>query len=265
VSTALAHAKINLALVVGPLREDGKHELTTVLERVGLADRIELERAEATSVEGFEEDTLVRAALDLLATEVGAGAWRARIDKAIPVAAGLGGGSSDAAAALTLANATLEQPLTADRLHTLAATLGADIPFFFADGAQLGEGDGTALTPLELPGGYTVLLLLPGGTHKVSTGAVYRAFDARGGGLGYEERRSRLLGALARGDLAGLPPNDLAASPVADELRELGAFRADVSGAGPTLYGLFADAESAQGAARRLEGRGQVWVVPRAW
>jgi 4-diphosphocytidyl-2-C-methyl-D-erythritol kinase len=266
VSERLAHAKINLALVVGPLMAGGKHEVTTVLVRVGLTDRIELEHAPALSVEGFGGDTLVRRALELVAGEAGVQpAWRVRIEKEIPVAAGLGGGSSDAAAALVLANETLDRPVSAARLHGLAAELGADVPFFLTEGAQLGEGDGTTLTDLDLPRGYTVVLLLPDGETKGSTASVYAAFDERDGAAGYDRRRGRLLQALAEGRLAGLPENDLASSPLAAILRSLGAVRADVSGAGPAVYGLFEDGAAAERAAREIEGRGRVWIVSSAW
>jgi 4-diphosphocytidyl-2-C-methyl-D-erythritol kinase len=261
-----AHAKVNLALVVGPVGADGRHEVTTVLQRVGLADRIALEPAPELRVEGFPEDTLVAGALTLLAEAAGVPpAWAVRIDKVIPVAAGLGGGSSDAAAALRLANATLPAPLAPDRLHSLAASLGADVPFFLAEGPRLGERDGTVLTPLELPQSYTVLLLLPDGAAKASTASVYAAFDERDGAAGYGGRRARLLEALAAGDLAGLPPNDLASSPLAEELRAAGAFRADVSGAGPAVYGLFADRAEADAAGRAFAGFGRIWIVPTAW
>ena len=109
---ASATAKVNLALVVGPARADGKHEVVTVLQRLALADRVELTPGDGLTVEGFAEDTLVRAALTSLALEAGVRPrWRARISKHIPVASGLGGGSSDAATALLLANATLDEPL----------------------------------------------------------------------------------------------------------------------------------------------------------
>ena len=104
----LAHAKVNLALVVGEKRADGLHPVANVLQRIDLADRLVLEPAAALAVEGFAEDTLVRRALERLAAAAGVEpAWRVRIDKQIPVAAGLGGGSSDAAAALAAANETL--------------------------------------------------------------------------------------------------------------------------------------------------------------
>jgi 4-diphosphocytidyl-2-C-methyl-D-erythritol kinase len=265
-SERLAHAKVNLALVVGPRRPDGKHEVTTVLQRIALADRIRLEPGEKLTVQGFADDTLVRHALELLVAEAGVEpSWHVDIAKEIPVAAGLGGGSSDAAAALTLANATLDRPVAGDRLHELAAALGADTPFFLADGPQLGEGDGTTLTPVGLPQAFAVLVLVPNDEMKISTAEVYTGFDARSGSDGYDRRRSRLLEALAAGDLAGLPPNDLASSPHAGELRRLGAFRADVSGAGPAVYGLFPDTPSAEAARAELEPRGRVWIGPPAW
>ena len=125
-------------------------------------------------------------------------------------------------------------------MRLLAATLGADCPFFLASGPQFGTGDGSELAPLQLPQDYWVLLVLPEGARKQSTAEVYRRFDERGGELGFEERRARLAGAPASvshaGDLAALPRNDLASSPLATELLGLGAFRADVSGAGPTVF-----------------------------
>jgi 4-diphosphocytidyl-2-C-methyl-D-erythritol kinase len=261
-----AHAKINLALVVGPLREDGRHEVTTVLQRISLADRIALEPAADLRVEGFAGDTLVRGALERLAASRGVPAgWAVRIEKRIPVAAGLGGGSSDAAAALRGANATLAAPLPEVELAALAASLGADVPFFLSEGPQLGEDDGTRLTRLDLPRDYTVVLVLPDGQSKPSTASVYAAFDARDGAAGYDRRRARLLEALGAGDLAGFPTNDLASSPLATDLVALGAFRADVSGAGPAVYGLFHDCGRAAAAARALGGRGRVWLETPAW
>ena len=248
------HAKINLALVVGPVGASGKHELTTVFQRVDLADRLELEPASALAVEGFEDDTLVGGALEALARAAAVEpAWRVRIEKEIPVAAGLGGGSSDAAAALALANETLDQPLPPERLHDLAARLGADVPFFLAAGPQLGEGDGTRLTPVELPQGRTVVLVLPGrrgeGVDRVGLRGVRRA-----------ERRGRLRRAprsacWPRSPPATSPPcrrTTLRPRRSPPSSSELGAFRADVSGAGPAVYGLFADEAAAAEAGRGL-------------
>ena len=258
---APATAKLNLALVVGPRREDGRHEVATVLQRLDLADRIAVEPAPRLRVEGFPDDTLVRRALEALG-----GGWEARIWKRIPVAAGLGGGSSDAATALRLANETLPEPLPPDRLHELAAGLGTDVPFFLSSGPQLGEGAGADLSPLDLPQDYWVVLLLPHGVTKRSTADVYAEFA---GASGYEKRRARLERALdvvrRPRDLAALPPNDLASSPLADELLSLGAFRADVTGAGPTVYGLFHHRRDAAAAERELRRHGRTWITVPTW
>ena len=261
-----APAKVNLALVVGPTRADGKHEVATVLERVALADTLGLRETDATTVDGFPDDTLVRAALDAVRDARGTDThFSARVIKRIPVAAGLGGGSSDAAAALALANRMLGAPLSGARLHELAAALGADVPFFLREGPQLATGDGTTLEPIALPRDYAVLLALPNGAAKSSTRAVYGSFDAREGARGFDERRAALHAALAGvrapSDLAALPANDLASSPLAAELDALGAFRADDSGAGPAVYGLFASVEVAERAAEALVGVACTWVT----
>jgi 4-diphosphocytidyl-2-C-methyl-D-erythritol kinase len=221
--------------------------VATVLQRIDLGDRVSIAAADELDVVGFPADTLVRSALERLAARAGvAPRWRATIAKRVPVAGGLGGGSSDAATALRLANATLPQPLPSGELHALAAELGADVPFFLADGPQLGRGDGSVLTPLDLPQDYWAVLVLPHGAEKPSTAAVYAAFDGPR-------------------DLAALPPNDLASSPLAEELRALGAFRADVSGAGPVVYGLFHHRRAALAARRALRARARTWLTAPVW
>ncbi len=184
-----------------------------------------------------------------------------RIEKRIPVAAGLGGGSSDAASALRLANESLDHPLSPHDLHSLAAGVGSDVPFFLRDGAQLATGDGTELQAVDLPTDYAVVLVDPAGTAKTSTGAVYEDFERRGGPQGFADRATRFSQALetveSAFDLGRLPVNDLVSSPLAHELRGLGAFRADVSGAGPAVYGLFVDGFSAEQAERRCGHGGE--------
>jgi 4-diphosphocytidyl-2-C-methyl-D-erythritol kinase len=143
------------------------------------------------------------------------------------------------------------------------------VPFFLTSGPQLGEGAGEALAPLELPQDYFVLLVVPHAERKNGTADVYQRFDERKGARGYDSRRAELLGALAKverpRDLAALPRNDLASSTLADELRRLGAFRADVSGAGPAVYGLFQHRSDAEAAASAMRRRGRTWVTVPAW
>jgi 4-diphosphocytidyl-2-C-methyl-D-erythritol kinase len=265
-TSAAAYAKINLGLVVGPLRADGRHEIATLLQRIDLHDTVSLEASDAPAVAGFAPDTLVRGALEAVAAAAGVEpSWAARIEKRIPVAAGLGGGSSDAAAALLLANALLPSPLPSKRLHALARGLGSDVPFFLEPGPKLATGDGTELAPVELPQDYSVVLLLPRGEEKPSTASVYARFS---GEDGFAERRARLIAGAAGGrqaDLAALPGNDLATSPHGERLVELGAFRAEVSGAGPCLYGLFAEREQAKAASEALGGLGETYLATPAW
>lgn len=267
---ASAPAKLNLALVVGPRRSDDRHEVATVLQRIDLVDRVSIATAATLEISGFPQDTIVRDGLTMLADAAGVEpAWAVRLDKKIPVAAGLGGGSSDAATALRLANKTLERPLAHAALLELAATLGSDVPFFLEHGPQLAEGNGTTLSPLELPQDFWVVLVLPSDCEKTSTRLVYEEFDLRGGAAGFEARRAAVLETITRirrpRDLAALPANDLATSSVAADLVAMGAFRADVTGAGPAVYGLFqrrSAAEAARAAFRRV---GETWLTVPAW
>ncbi len=112
-------------------------------------------------------------------------------------------------------------------------------------------------------------MLLPAGEEKPSTKAVYDAFDDRQGELGYSDRRAELSALLndvrSVRDFARWPKNDLVHSPFAAELERLGAVRADVSGAGPTVYGLFEDEDAARRVEAVLEGEGRMWVTFPAW
>ena len=242
-----------------------------MLQRVDLGDRVTVAPAPTLAVTGFPGDTIVRDALQALASAAGVEPrWQATIAKRIPVAAGLGGGSSDAATALRLANGLLDRPLAPAELSALAATIGADVPFFLADGPQLGRGDGAELEPLELPQDYWVVLALPHGAVKRSTAEVYRSFDerarrttaGRNGGRRWSGRSQPFSRAR---DLAALPSNDLASSPLAAELRRRGAFRADVTGAGPAVYGLFHHRRHADAARRALRGVARAWLTVPAW
>ena len=271
---AVAAAKINLALVVGPRRPDGLHEVATVLQRIDLCDRITVEAGEGLVISGFPDDTIVAGALERLATEAGVEpAWNVRIQKEIPVASGLGGGSADAAAALAIANASLTNPLGRERLHALAAEIGADVPFFLDPGPKFAESAGERLSPLELPQDFWVVLALPSEVEKRSTSQVYARFDELGGGPGFDQRKARLLAGLSDvrrpAALAALPPNDLAeasgAGALVGDLLAAGAFRADVSGAGPAVYGLFSVRATARSAARELGNRTRTWVLAPVW
>jgi 4-diphosphocytidyl-2-C-methyl-D-erythritol kinase len=273
VNRAPAPAKINLALLVGPQRDDGLHEVVTVLQRIDLCDSLTVEPATELVVTGYRKDTLVRSALAKLAAASGGGPWRVGLQKRIPLAAGLGGGSADAAAALVLANRTLSRPLGEPELADLAAEVGADVPFFLAPGPKVAAGAGERLRPLALPQDYWILIALPRRARKLSTAEVYRRYDEIGAVNGFEERRAALLETLASirrpRDFASFPVNDLAAAAgrpsLVDELLERGAFRADVSGAGPAVYALFHHRPAALATARALKTRARTWVVAPVW
>jgi 4-diphosphocytidyl-2-C-methyl-D-erythritol kinase len=282
---ALAPAKVNLGLFLGPTRaSDGRHELVTVMQSISLADELTLQAA-PEGVEGDEvlcpgvpgppEENLAAAALRAFRASTGwdASPLRMTIVKRIPVAGGMGGGSADAAAALRLAGCA--SGLGDERLLLeLAAELGADVPAQVSPGRWLAEGAGEKLRALPGPAGALGLLVLPLGA-ELSTGAVYAEADRLGLGRTPEEleRCSRALWAgLADG--AQLPPegglvdNDLQAAAlslcpqIAEGLelaRAAGASRALVSGSGPTVIGLFADRPGSpvggdERAARAAEG-----------
>jgi 4-diphosphocytidyl-2-C-methyl-D-erythritol kinase len=267
-------AKLNLSLVVGPSRPDGFHEVATLMQRIDLCDRLELRRAPELSVRGFAADTIVAQAVRLLAGEAGVEpAFQVTLEKQIPVAAGLGGGSADAAAALALGNRLLPEPLSDAALHTLAARLGSDVPFFLEPGPKLATGRGETLEPVDVPQDYVALVVIERGAVKRSTSEVYSRFDSLQGAAGFEERRTRLREAIAgcrlAADLAALPANDLAeasgGSRLPALLRQEGAFRADISGAGPAVYGLFTDRRSAKRALRALPPGARSWLAAAVW
>ena len=186
---ASAHAKINLGLVVGSRREDGRHELVTVLQAVELADELSVEPADAPEVTGFAGDTIVSAALSALARAVGTErGWRVHIEKQIPVAAGLGGGSSDAATALRLANrcSARSSPTTSwvDSRRPSAPTSHSS--------CAKGRSSRPATAPSSVRRRYrrttTVLLVVPHDVVKESTAGVYGAFDGAAARRGSRSR-----------------------------------------------------------------------------
>jgi 4-diphosphocytidyl-2-C-methyl-D-erythritol kinase len=266
-------AKINLCLRVGPLRADGYHDVATVLALLALGDNLELEPAAATAVDAPRlagGDSLVTRALGLLAARAGhTGGWRVRLDKYVPVGAGLGGGSADAAAALALANATLPEPLAPSELCALAAEVGSDVPFFVSGHeTALARGRGELLEPCPVPAPAWVVVTWPG--VALGTAEVYARYRPAAGAA--ERVASLAAEPFATEDpaqLAALVENDLAAPaaelcPPVTALRERllasGALVACVSGSGSAVFGLFAGEDDALAADERLKGR-VPWVA----
>lgn len=262
-----APAKLNLCLYVGGRRKDGLHELCSIFEPLELADRIEIRvggEADEVVCEGVEGANLAAGALAALRAIGWAGAAvQVRIDKRIPVAGGLGGGSADAAAVLRMAEAMPRRGL-----EKVAASLGADVPSQLEPRALLVGGAGERLEPIPAPRRHAIVLvpMEPG----LTAGEVYAEADRLGptrteADLGEVEQRLREATATAASPLSytELLVNDLepaalslrpAISASLEALRGAGAAVAILSGSGPTAFGLFGDAASAEHAAAKIPG-----------
>lgn len=288
--TARVPAKVNLQLSVGPLRDDGYHDLVTVFHAVSLFDEVSVTKADRTSVvvsgEGGPAVPLgpanlaVRAAVALARATGrrgrGAAGVRIEIRKRIPVAAGLAGGSADAAAALVACNELWRAGLNTRELSDIGAQIGSDVPFALVGGTAVGLGRGERLTRALVSGSYHWVLAF--GASGLATPDVYAACDrlraARGARDGQAaevpapQLSTELMAALRSGDPAAVGPlliNDL--QPAALSLQPLlrralsagkehGALGAIVSGSGPTCAFLAADADAARDLAVAVTGAG---------
>jgi 4-diphosphocytidyl-2-C-methyl-D-erythritol kinase len=289
--TVRVPAKVNLQLAVGPVRPDGYHGVVTVYQAVSLFDEVTVRPGDglAVSVTGEGADTVpvgpdnlaCRAVAALARATEGDSATRGadiEIRKRIPVAAGLAGGSADAAAALVAANELWNAGLTGRELSAIAAGLGSDVPFALMGGTAVGRGRGEELTAALVSGRYHwVLAFATGG---LSTPEVYATCDrlraARSGSVAEPALSGPLMAALRSGDAAAVGEqlsNDLQAAAVSlrPELRralaagqELGAVGALVSGSGPTCMFLAASAARARDLAVSLTGTGVCRAVALA-
>jgi 4-diphosphocytidyl-2-C-methyl-D-erythritol kinase len=299
--TVKSFAKINLGLEIVGKRADGYHDIRTLFQTISLADELHLEPAPAGAIHlagddpfvPWDETNLVHRAARLLREKTGTdqGA-RILVKKSVPAGRGLGGGSSNAAAALLGLNRMWGLGLDASELAGLARRLGADVPFFLHGGLCLGEDIGDRLTRLPDFAPLPCLLVFP--PFPIPTASIYagvrmsltrsptlsQAFQAgdekRGSGstpdprpscrgvegLTSDGKVSKIMRFLESGDF-GLLENDLEhvilrAYPELESwkkfFRERGAMLSQVSGSGSAVYGLFADAESAMEAQRRLPG-----------
>jgi len=287
--TVRVPAKENLQLAVGPLRDDGYHDLVTVFHALSLYDEVTVRAAERTSVKVTGQDAeMVPTGRDNLVVRAAAALARAagrksgnavaiEIRKRIPVAAGLAGGSADGAAALVACNALWQAGLSAADLGTIAAGLGSDVAFALLGGTAVGTGRGERLTAALAAGTYHWVLAFAAG--GLSTPEVYGACDrlreARGTVVGRPELSTELMAALRAADPAAVGPllaNDLqpAALSLRPELRrtlaagrEAGALGAIVSGSGPTCAFLTPGPAQAREIAVSLAGAGVCRSVAR--
>ncbi len=270
--TLLAYAKLNLTLDVVGRRDDGYHLLDSVMQSVSLCDRVTLSPAPAGTLTVTTDNALLQAKenivtralrlyLDTVDSDVGVAV---HLQKNIPLAAGLGGGSADAAAALHGINRLHGDPLDSSALEKLALQLGADVPFCVRGGTRRVGGIGEILQPLPSPPPCGIVLVRQGS--KPSTAALYNRLDA------VETlpapTTDAAVDALRRQDFAALCAglgNAFTAVWNRDalfaELRESGADAVSLSGSGSTCFGLFADYARAEAACRTLRAnRRRAWV-----
>lgn len=259
-----APAKLNLCLYLGPRRDDGLHELCSLFEPLALGDPIEISESERDEVicPGVEGDNLAAGALAALREH----GWqhpplRIEIEKRTPVAAGLGGGSADAAAVLRLAAGEVAG------LEEIAAALGADVPSQLVPSLALVRGVGERIERLPDPAPHAVVLLPDGG--GLGTAEVFAEADRLGLGRGaraLDELAERLRAAAGDGSsplsYPDLLVNDLEAAArslrprigdALDALRAAGAAKALLTGSGPTAFGLFESLAAARAAAAVLD------------
>lgn len=264
---AVAYAKINWALGITGLRADGYHLLDTLMQRIALADTLALTPADTLTlaIDGAQplspgEDNLVLRAARLLQAETGTrkGA-HIHLAKRIPMGAGLGGGSADAAAALLALCRLWNLPCDGKMLHALALRLGADVPFCLQGGLARAQGIGEALATLPPLAPFHLVILQPEASH-LSTPEVFRRYDAAAERPAQPDIDAAIAALQAR-DVPrmtrclanALQPAAIALCPAIEgalaHLEGEGALLARMTGSGSAVFGMFADAQAAARAA----------------
>lgn len=264
-----AHAKINLALDICGLRDDGYHNVHMIMQSIELCDTIELEKTNGgielcgsgVSVPYDETNLAHRAAALFFSESEISGGVRINIFKRIPVCAGLGGGSADAAGVLCGLNDLYGKPLDTQRLMKIGAKLGADIPFCILGGTAVAEGIGDILTPVAKFGEYSTVIVKP--PVGVSTAWAYGAL-AENADDNHPDI-SAAVSAIERGSFDDFCPNCQNVfeksvferypqiGDIKQKLLSLGADCAAMSGSGAAVFGIFKDESSAQDACKYFE------------
>ena len=269
-TTQRAYAKINIGLDVLRRRADGYHEVKMIMQTVDIYDELVLERRKEPGIELRMDnsdlpsggDNLICRAADLLFREkkITEGV-NISLTKRIPIAAGMAGGSADAAAALRGLNELFDMGYSLTELQALGVGLGADIPYCLAGGTMLSEGIGEILTPLPAPPAAHLVIAKP--DINVSTAFVYGNLHADR--LAWHPDIDGMIVALQKGDLDGITDRlgnvletvTVKAHPVIEQIKELlrkqGAENALMSGSGPTVFGIFKEKETAARAAEAVE------------
>jgi 4-diphosphocytidyl-2-C-methyl-D-erythritol kinase len=274
----MAPAKLNLALLVGPLRPDGFHEVASLMAPVTLADRVVVEHTPGAGLDVVcdvapgEQNLAAKLVRELEARLERTFEVRVTIEKHVPHGGGLGGGSSDAAATLIALERLFALELSPRLRHDVAAAVGSDVPFFLWPGPQLVMGRGQVLKEVPLPDLHLVIAVPD---HGLSTAAVYRWRDEDAQTTLKEfAPQARALSARVQAaqtveDVAALMHNDLEASVTArrpavaalrDRLSAEGALAAAMTGSGAAVFGLFANAEAAS-RARAALAPSRAWCV----
>jgi 4-diphosphocytidyl-2-C-methyl-D-erythritol kinase len=265
--TLHAPAKINLCLNVLGKRPDGYHEVEMLMQAVGLYDEVTVRlaasgitvRCDSAAVPDGEGNIAFRAAREVAGLSGRTDGIAVEIRKNIPVAAGLGGGSSDAAAVLVACNLLLGTDLDRERLAEIGTRLGMDVPFFLYGPTALAKGRGELLTNLPAPPKFWVLLVNPG--FETSTAWVYKNLSF---GLTKKGDCTNIAG-LKVSQIARALHNDLetvtaAAHPAIGEMErslfDAGALGARMSGSGPTVFGIFEAEHACREAAKKLQTKG---------
>ncbi|MCX6416419.1 MAG: 4-(cytidine 5'-diphospho)-2-C-methyl-D-erythritol kinase [Actinobacteria bacterium] len=283
--TVRVPGKVNVYLGVGPREFSGYHELATIFQAVGIYDEVTVSAADSLKISGLgafadqiptDETNLAWKAAELVARACGEDPnIHIQIDKSIPIAAGMAGGSADAAATLVACDTYWNAGIPRDQLDAMAATLGSDVPFMLHGGCALGVGRGDVLSPVMIRGSFHwVFATFDEG---LSTAQIYEKTDELRG-LDFEaepEVPTELLSALARGDapaLGRLLHNDLQLAAttsrpllgrVLEQGIDYGALGAIVSGSGPTCAFLVRDESSAIDLVVALKASGLVDDVLR--
>lgn len=265
-----AYAKVNLGLDVLRKREDGYHEVRMIMQSVKLYDKLTMKKISKDEIIlhtnlGYlpnNDKNLVYKAIQLMKDEYGLKQGvKAELDKRIPVAAGMAGGSTDAAAALVGMNQLFHLKLTRERLMELGARLGADVPYCVMRGTALSEGIGEILTPLDPMPSCWILIAKPG--INVSTRFVYENLEADK--LTYHPDIDGMMEAIKRGELKGITDrlsNVLETVtekkyPIISQIKQTmvdnGAMNSLMSGSGPTVFGIFDDKNKAFAALSKVK------------
>ncbi len=264
-----AYAKINLGLDVLRRRPDGYHEVKMIMQTVDICDELTFEKREEPGIElqiegadlpADENNLVYRAAALLLEKKQIREGVSITLQKKIPIAAGMAGGSADAAATLRGVNALFGMGYSAEELKEIGVTLGADIPYCIQGGTMLSEGIGEILTPLSEPPACHLVIAKP--DIDVSTAFVYGHLQADK--LTFHPDIDGMAAALAAGELRGITDRmgnvletvTVKEYPVIDKLKrmmcELGAENALMSGSGPTVFGIYREKEEAEKAAAAI-------------